>query len=164
MNVKMTGIQVITAAWEGSVVGGYLATLKTKLSDLLLEDRLLQPATSNLDGNVIAPTNASTALDGAEAAALAGASSLGGGASVSHYDSKDLEMLKNQREKLSKYLKPKHPKIVKLDAEIKRGEKLMEIYRRQTREQLANVRQSVRLKIANVQASTTLDSHSAIEA
>ena len=138
---------------EGSVVGGYLATLKTKLSDLLLEDRLLQPATSNLDGNVIAPTNASTALDGAEAAALAGASSLGGGASVSHYDSKDLEMLKNQREKLSKYLKPKHPKIVKLDAEIERGEKLMEIYRRQTREQLANVRQSVRLKIANVQAS-----------
>ena len=140
---------------EGSVAGGYLATLKTKLSDLLLEERLLQPAT-NQDGAATGTTNAGPALSGADAvAALAGAASLGGAAPVAQYDSKDVELLKAQREKLGKYLRPKHPKMVKLDAEIERGEKLMEIYRRQTREQLATARQSVRLKLANVQASIT---------
>ena len=38
-----------------------------------------------------------------------------------------------QREKLSKYLRPKHPKIVKLDADIERAEQLQAIYGRQNR-------------------------------
>ena len=58
-----------------------------------------------------------------------------------------------QREKLSKYLRPKHPKIVKLDADIERAEQLQDIYRRQNRNQLATARQANQMKTDNVMAS-----------
>jgi capsular exopolysaccharide synthesis family protein len=160
----------------GAVAGGYLATLKTKLSDLELEDRLLQPGPTNQNENATGATNISN-LDFPitpsfpKAPSLAGASSpqVGGGArnqdgdsssassssssSAQSGDYKEVELLKIQREKLSKYLRPKHPKIVKLDADIQRGEQLIEMYRRQNRQQLAASRQIIQLKLANVQAS-----------
>ena len=131
---------------EGAVAGGYLATLKTKLSDLQLENRLLQPASPTNATNVAASNvTADPPLSDISASSVA--------AGERHNDFREVELLKIQREKLSKYLRPKHPKIVKLDADIDRGEKLAEIYRRQSREQLANARQTIQLKIDNVQTS-----------
>jgi polysaccharide biosynthesis transport protein len=135
---------------EGTVAGGYLATLKTKLSDLQLEDRLLQPPPTNAAAT--GTTNVDASPSFAEASAIAG-TSLNGPPSARQSDYKEVELLKIQREKLSKYLRPRHPKIVKLDADIQRGEQLMEIYRRQSREQLTAARQTTQLRIANVQAS-----------
>jgi len=66
---------------------------------------------------------------------------------------KELELLKIQREKLSKYLRPKHPKIVKLDADIERGQKLMEMYRTQGLQQLAGTRQALKMRTESVVAS-----------
>jgi polysaccharide biosynthesis transport protein len=66
---------------------------------------------------------------------------------------KEVELLKIQRAKLSRYLRPKHPRITKLDADIERGEKLLEIFRRQNRDQLQDSRQALQLKTENVQAS-----------
>ena len=66
---------------------------------------------------------------------------------------RELEGLKIQRERLSKYLKPKHPKIVKLDADIDRAQKLLEVFRRQSQEQLAASRNNLELKIQNIQNS-----------
>jgi capsular exopolysaccharide synthesis family protein len=64
-----------------------------------------------------------------------------------------VELLKIEREKLSKYLRPKHPKIIKLDADIVRGQKLLEMYRNQNREQLATARQALKMRADSVQAS-----------
>jgi capsular exopolysaccharide synthesis family protein len=64
-----------------------------------------------------------------------------------------VELLKIEREKLSKYLRPKHPKIIKLDADIERGQKLLEIYRNQNRGQLATTRQALKMRTDSVQAS-----------
>jgi uncharacterized protein involved in exopolysaccharide biosynthesis len=64
---------------------------------------------------------------------------------------RELESVKILRERLSKYLKPKHPKIAKLDAEIDRGQKLLDVFRRQTQEQLAASRFALQLKIDNIQ-------------
>ena len=58
-----------------------------------------------------------------------------------------------QREKLSKYLRPKHPKIVKLDADIEHAEQLQNIYGRQNRDQLTTARQANQMKTENVMAS-----------
>ena len=55
------------------------------------------------------------------------------------------------RARLSKYLRPEHPKIVKLDEQIAQGEKLVEYFSRQSREQLANAKQTVKMRIDRVQ-------------
>ena len=64
-----------------------------------------------------------------------------------------LELLKIQRDKLSKYLRPKHPKIVKLDEDIEKGQKLLELYHTQSRDQLATDRQALKMKTDSVQGS-----------
>jgi len=63
----------------------------------------------------------------------------------------ELEKIKIVRARLSKYLRPEHPKIIKLDEEISRGEKLVEFFSQQSRDQLVNAKQTAKLKIDRVQ-------------
>jgi hypothetical protein len=67
-----------------------------------------------------------------------------------HTAQKEVELLKAQRARLSEYLRPKHPKIAKLDADIERAQKLLELYQNQSADQLAAARQAVKLKIENL--------------
>ena len=136
---------------EGTIAGGYLARLKTQLSDYKLESQLLEATALEQDLEGAGKTNSMGSL----------LESLGGNQSASSSSAaterqsavKELEFLKIQREKLSKYLRPKHPKIVKLDADIERGQKLLEMYRNQNREQLATTRQALKMRADSVQAS-----------
>jgi capsular exopolysaccharide synthesis family protein len=129
---------------EATVAGNYLTKLKTQLSDLQLEARLLDAATNN-PGLAMSGTFAVTS----ETASAPSA----GAASDQQSPQNQIELLKMQREKLSKYLRPKHPKIVKLDADIERAEQLQEIYQRQDRNQLTAARQANQMKTDNVMAS-----------
>lgn len=136
---------------EGAIAGGYLATLKTKLSDLQLEDRLLKATALDQDRAASGTNNTNSARF--DAASAMGSASPSGAPSERQTAFKEVELLKIQRAKLSRYLRPKHPKIARLDADIERGEKLMDIFRRQNRDQLQETRQALQLKIDNVQAS-----------
>jgi capsular exopolysaccharide synthesis family protein len=129
---------------EATVAGSYLAKLKTQLSDLQLEARLLEAATNN--------PGLATAATFAMPSETASAPSAGA-AAEQQSSRNEIELLKAQREKLSKYLRPKHPKIVKLDADIERADQLQEIYRHQNRDQLAAARQANQMKTDNVMAS-----------
>ena len=129
---------------EATVAGSYLTKLKTQLSDLQLEASLLDAATNNPD---LVASGAVTGTSGAGSAAATGASA------QQQSSRNEVAMLKLQREKLSKYLRPKHPKIVKLDADIEHAEQMEAIYQRQDREQLAATRQANQLKTENVLAS-----------
>jgi len=129
---------------EANVAGSYLTKLKTELSDLQLEARLLEAATNNPD-LAMSETVADTSGTGSAAAASA--------VSQQQSSRNDIALLKLQREKLSKYLRPKHPKIIKLDDDIEHAEQMQAIYQRQDREQLAAARQANQLKTDNVQAS-----------
>lgn len=133
---------------EGRTSGGYLAQLRTRLSDLQLENRLLPSLSSNQGPVAATGTNASPA--GIESPAGSSATLPANAPSEHLVAFKELELLQMQRAKLSKYLRPKHPKIVRLDGDIERGQRLAEIYRRQTQEQLAASRQSVQVKIENL--------------
>jgi capsular exopolysaccharide synthesis family protein len=135
---------------EATVAGGYLATLKTKLSDLQLEDRLLKATALDQDAAASGSTNASPAYAGGS---VMGSASSTGAPSERQTAFQEVELLKIQRAKLSRNLRPKHPKIAKLDADIARGEKLMEIFRRQNRDQLEASHQATQMRIENVQAS-----------
>ena len=136
---------------EGTIAGGYLARLKTQLSDLQLENRLVQATAADAQGSANS-TNANSPIDLTRLQQLTGAPA-GSTGSEAQTAYKELEWLKLQRAKLSRYLRPKHPKIVKLDADIEHAEKMIEIYRRQNREQLAAAQEATRLKIENVQSA-----------
>ena len=136
---------------EGTIAGGYLARLKTQLSDLELENRLLTAVALDQDGSGHGTTNQGPGL--VETMSLTGSAPAAGAPLEQQTAFKELEMLKLQRERLSRYLRPKHPKIVKLDADIDRAEKLREMFRRQNRDQIAASLQANRLRMENVQAS-----------
>ena len=137
---------------QGTVAGGYLERLQTQLSDYNLQSQLLEatvlekgPAgevTTNFTGSLIdalhdqssAPSAATTGFQSAY---------------------QQVELLKIERAKLSKFLRPKHPRIVKIDEEIEKSQKLLDLYGTQSREQLAATRQSLRMKTETVKASIT---------
>ena len=129
---------------EGTVAGSYLARLKTKLSDLQFEDRLLASALNN-------PTNA--ARDEAEVNVWSEQPNAHEVPSPRQVTQTELELLRIQRGQLSQKLRPKHPKIVKLDAEIASAEKRVAIYDRQNRAEFVESRQTIALQIENTEAS-----------
>jgi polysaccharide biosynthesis transport protein len=132
---------------EGTVAAGYLARLKTQVSDLKLEAQLLDSTDFAQDWAKPGQTNAigmlSESLRGPNSSSMLAASDR-------HSAQKEVELLKAQRERLSKHLRPKHPKIAKLDADIDRAQKLLELYQSQSADQLAASRQAVKLKIENL--------------
>jgi capsular exopolysaccharide synthesis family protein len=64
-----------------------------------------------------------------------------------------LQLLKAERETLSKDLRPKHPKIIKLNDEVKKQEKLIELFRQDTVEKLETRRKSIGKQMENLQVS-----------
>jgi capsular exopolysaccharide synthesis family protein len=134
---------------EGTIAGGYLAKLETQLSDLQLENRLLEARAIELDAARQMATNTNADLPETTATSRAKLSVAAPGESQSSSGSQEIELLKYLRERLGRYLRPKHPKIVKLDADIQRAEKLQEIFRSQNRDQLTASRQANQLRMDN---------------
>jgi len=135
---------------EGTIAGGYLARLQTQLSDYKLETQLLEATELEQDLNGAGTTN----FAGSLVDSLRDQNSAPSAATVGRQSAfQQVELLKIEREKLSKYLRPKHPKIVKLDADIERGQRLLELYRNQNRGQLATTRQALKMRADSVQAS-----------
>jgi len=64
-----------------------------------------------------------------------------------------LQLLKAERETLSKDLRPKHPKIIKLNDEVKKQEKLIELFRQDTVEKLETRRKSIGKQMENLQVN-----------
>src|SRR5438874_1342850 len=64
-----------------------------------------------------------------------------------------LQLLKAERETLSKDLRPRHPKIIKLNDEITKQEKLIELYRQDTVEKLDTRRKSIGKQMENLQGN-----------
>jgi succinoglycan biosynthesis transport protein ExoP len=64
-----------------------------------------------------------------------------------------LQLIKAERESLSKDLRPKHPKIIKLNDEISKQEKLIELYRQDAVEKLDTRRKSIGKQMENLQAN-----------
>lgn len=64
-----------------------------------------------------------------------------------------VQLLKAQRETLSKDLRPKHPKIIKLNDQIAEQERLIEVYRQDTVEKLDTRRKSIGKQMENLQTN-----------
>jgi polysaccharide biosynthesis transport protein len=64
-----------------------------------------------------------------------------------------VQLLKAERDTLSKDLRPKHPKIIKLNDEIDKQEKLIDLYRQDAVEKLETRRKSIGKQMENLQAN-----------
>jgi polysaccharide biosynthesis transport protein len=64
-----------------------------------------------------------------------------------------LQLLKAERDTLAKDLRPKHPKILKLNDEITKQEKLIDLYRQDTVEKLDTRRKSIGKQMENLQTN-----------
>jgi len=62
-----------------------------------------------------------------------------------------LQLLKAEKDTLSKDLRPKHPKIIKLNDEIAKSENLIKLYRADTVEKLETRRKSIGKQMENLQ-------------
>lgn len=132
---------------QSSAAGAYLARLNAQLSDLRLEYQLLDAAAPEEAGAADAPALAASTDSPAPLVTTSRAPAELLSAR------QQLQLLQLQREELSRYLRPKHPKIQRLDEEIARGRKLIAYYREQSREQLAATQQTLKLKLDGLQAS-----------
>ena len=64
-----------------------------------------------------------------------------------------LQLLQAEKETLSKDLRPKHPKIIKLNDEIAKSENLIKLYRADTVEKLETRRKSIGKQMENLQSN-----------
>lgn len=136
---RSNNLFVVRAQYQ--VNSTYLANLRIKVSDETLELRLLEAAMAEKQENHFLQTNTlAMGSTNASAATAAAAQPL----SID----KTLEMLKSQREKMSVDLRPKHPKIKQLDAEIEKTEMLLNLAVKQTDQELANRRRDLERTIA----------------
>ena len=136
---------------EGTIAGAYLARLKTQLSDLKLESQLLKASVLDQGWPATGNTNESVLL-----ADLLRNPNMTAPASPDHQSAlREVELLKIERAKLSRFLRSKHPKIVRLDAGIDRAQKLVDIFHNQSREQLAAATDTVKMRIQGVESAIT---------
>ncbi|MCS7089996.1 MAG: polysaccharide biosynthesis tyrosine autokinase [Verrucomicrobiota bacterium] len=63
----------------------------------------------------------------------------------------EIQLLKAEEQQLAEYLRPKHPKMIALREDIQRKEKLLEIVREQSAEQIESRKKSLQLQIENLQ-------------
>jgi len=63
----------------------------------------------------------------------------------------EILLKKAELQEWSEYLKPKHPRMIALNEEIARREKLLEIFQKQSVEQLENRRNSTSVQIQNLE-------------
>lgn len=137
---------VVLLEEQGGGTANYLAALHQRLAAIKSEFDLLQALT--LEQNLERRPELSASLPPTTNLAAA-ASDL---ADVDYLKAKQqILLLKADQQDLGQYLRPKHPKMLALSEEISRRERLLEIFRQQSAEQLESRKKSLALQIQNVE-------------
>jgi succinoglycan biosynthesis transport protein ExoP len=140
---------VVLLQEQGNSAGSYLNALNQRLAGLKSEYEMLQALT--LDQNLERKQQL------AEAGQLAGDPAAPPVLQRMDNDyfvaKQQILLLKADQQDWGQYLRPKHPKMIALTEEIARRERLLEMYRQQSAEQLESRKSSLALQIANVEKS-----------
>jgi succinoglycan biosynthesis transport protein ExoP len=137
---------VVLLQEQGNSAATYLATLNSKLASLKTESELLNLL--SLDQNLERQQKKS------------GEPSVPGGDPLMSGPGPELEYLKERQQiqimradlaEKSMIFKPRHPKIIEMKEEIARRERLLDIYKQQSQEQLESRRASVKIEIQNLE-------------
>ena len=141
---------------EGNSAAQYLVRLNQHYASLKTEYELLEKLDldQNLDRNPAPPTSAaSPPSDGAQPA-NEGMPFSDVGPEGDYLKAKQaVQLLKAERDTLARDLRPKHPKIIKLNDEIAKQENLIGLFRADAVEKLATRRKSIGKQMENLQAN-----------
>ena len=133
--------------------GNQLARLSDQLAMLRLEMKMLDAFAIERAGGVGLSTNAPIiSKDVAQVLNLPGAGVTPIPVDVISAE-EQLQLLKARHAELSRFLRPKHPKVVKINEEIARAESLSRLYRQRSMDQLANSRESLRIRIDSLETT-----------
>ena len=140
---------VVLLEEQGNSTAKQLAGLYQRLADLKSENSLLQALT--FDQNLERRKEIGASLPAASDPTAAGTGT-GDRADADYLKAKQqILLLKADQQDLGQYLRPKHPKMIALGEEIARRERLLEIFRQQSAEQLDNRKQSLALQIQSLE-------------
>jgi len=139
---------------EGNSAAAYLVKLNQEYARLKTEYDLLSllDLDQNLDRQQVAPKPAGTASGAAQSDENLSLSEFGPEGEYLKARGA-VQLLKAERDTLSKDLRPRHPKIIKLNDEIEKQEKLIELYRQDAVEKLDTRRRSIGKQMENLQAN-----------
>jgi len=140
---------------QGNSAGSYLALLNKQLATLRTESQFLQLLQPEewIEAAAKKRNGESSEVSGSTAANQDMLSNLAGPQTDLFKATQQAQLIKAKREELSRYLRPLHPKIVKLDEEIGTQEKLAQISREEAARQLAQRRHTIQLEIQNLEAA-----------
>jgi polysaccharide biosynthesis transport protein len=133
---------------QGNSAASYLNALNQRLAALKSEAELLQ--TLSLDQNL------ERRQQGGETAA-AGSDTDRSGTGTESNDAEYLKakqqilLLKAEQQDLGQFLRPKHPKMIGMSEEIARRERLLEIFRQQSADQLEGRKTALALQISSLE-------------
>ncbi len=137
---------------QAKAASTYLTQLLAESSQLRVELQLLDAASKEGPLGQMALTNqiavapAPSSLAGNRAPSAAPPSEYVGA-------QQELEKMRIARDRLAKYLRPKHPKMLKMNESVSRAEQLVAFLSRQSHEQLENARQATKMKFDQLQQS-----------
>lgn len=146
---------VVFLQQQGSSAESYLALLNHQLATLRTELKLLD----SLKPEQWAQTDAVQAgaagqNAGDAAAARQMLASLEQSQAAAFQADQQMHLLMAQRDDLSRYLRPAHPKIIKLNQEIAAQQELVKVSRDEAAKQLALRRQALELQVTNLEAAS----------
>jgi capsular exopolysaccharide synthesis family protein len=143
---------VFTLEQGGNSAGAYLAKLNTQLADLKEEAQLLDMF--QLDQKIA--RDESQHVDKKDGGSADGAGrdprvSASGPEMEYTRARQQIEVLRAERAEYAKDLRPKHPIMVDLDRQITQQQQLIEVFRKQSADDLQRRREAARLEIANLE-------------
>jgi polysaccharide biosynthesis transport protein len=137
---------------EGNSAAAYLVKLNREYASLKTEYDLLNLL--DLDQNLDRAQNKADATTNEQNADDQGIPPFGVGPEGDYLKAKQqVQLLKAERDTLAKDLRPKHPKIIKLNEDIAKQEKLIDLFRADTVEKLETRRKSIGKQMENLQAN-----------
>jgi polysaccharide biosynthesis transport protein len=167
---KLHGFQssnnVVFLQEQGNSAGNYLAILNKQLATLRNELRLLQLLQPEQWVERETGTKPALPSDALPDQSLTKdmAANLAGPQLELLKVTQQIQVLKAKREDLSRFLRPLHPKIAKLNEEIAMQEKLAETFRDEAVKQMSHRRQAIELEIQSLEAASVEWDAKAIEA
>src|SRR5713226_7817424 len=137
---------------EGNSAAAYLVKLNQQYAQLKTEYDLLNLL--DLDQNLDRAQNKSEASSSAQTSDNQGLPFSDVGPEADYLKAKQqVQLLKAERDTLAKDLRPKHPKIIKLNDDILKQEKLIDLYRAEALEKLETRRKSIGKQMENLQTN-----------
>jgi succinoglycan biosynthesis transport protein ExoP len=146
---------VVFLQQQGAGAENYLATLNRQLAILRTELRLLDSLKPEqwLETDAVRKSAVSDTSSG-EASAGQTLTSLAESQTALFQADQKMHLLMANRAELSRFLRPEHPNIIKLDQEIATQETIVQVSRDEAAKQLTLRRQALELQVRNLEAAS----------